>query len=677
MSQLIIDLFFALIFILLTIFLMRIKEKAFPGNRESYRYTIAGIIILFFASVIRLADHQNMFESCPFLSEPIYCALAEVIAIVTGIALMIAGVSVWLPRRHKKARIADGEHGASDIYRKIENEIFVIRSVNHLFDRIPRMLCQYFGFEAAAVVRKNHRRGRFVVTNEHRLPEETSALIADGSFGRLLDSGSMEEACRRVGSAYMMPLMAEGDLRAVFFFWREADEDIDVENKLRLEMISRALSRRLGQEIMKTRLSLYQRMHRDFSRCQDINASRSDFSISLPVYRRLFSAGIGAEYISLAILDKQKGNMKKYTAGKNQQVLLESGHTHSIRRTHLETVLRTRRSLLIADTVAAETPVDALLLSCNQRCLIAVPIICFDRLSGILTLGTSRPRGFDRVDLMYAETIARSMAPAIEAKIAGGLIFERDGYLGALAAFDESMAETGGADSIFEKTAGILMKNIGTTMIRISVLSRDRRALCTRALKTIRPFDGLNTDDVILDGETTPLHHEVAASHRILATGDDNGRTMIADDEAEALLFKGVKSALIIPVTASDVLLGLITLGEMRQTDRFKYDAPAILFARSIAARMADRLKYCRLLEDTFPEIGDREGRTDRRWHNRLDTHAADRLAGASRHHPVISPNDLPDRLSGSFDEENAAADKAIVIDRQGRDARRLIQKGS
>ena len=104
MTQFILDLFFASIFILLLLLMAKMRERAFADNKESYRYAMTGMSVLAIVAFLQLAAHQDLLATLPFLSEPIYQELAQVIGIVAGVALMIAGISIWLPVKKQIGR---------------------------------------------------------------------------------------------------------------------------------------------------------------------------------------------------------------------------------------------------------------------------------------------------------------------------------------------------------------------------------------------------------------------------------------------------------------------------------------------------------------------------------------------------------------------------------------------
>jgi hypothetical protein len=182
MSLFILDLFFAMVFVLIFIFLLRIKDRAFVNNRESLRYTMSGIFFLFLTSVFRLLEHQGLFAAIPFLSENIYRDLTEAIGIVTGIALMISGVSIWLPQKKKREKDNEKYVRRSTAVRHIESEILEVVDVNRLFTYVPELICKTFGFKCAALFRLNHKIQQFVCTNLYNPNPEISGSLKTAKY---------------------------------------------------------------------------------------------------------------------------------------------------------------------------------------------------------------------------------------------------------------------------------------------------------------------------------------------------------------------------------------------------------------------------------------------------------------------------------------------------------------
>ena len=225
--------FFSLIFVLLVIFLVRIKERTFAENKESYRYTVSGISVLFFASLLRLLNHQGLFEAVPFLSESIYFDLSEAIGIVTGIALMIAGVSIWLPVKSRTIDVADDRAKQSRLIQEILHEIIQTKEINSLFERVPKLICQGFGFSGSAVYRLNHKRQRFICTDFND-PENSSEKLEKLQFEPDTALGVLEDMNNVFGATFPFHLEINGRLKAVVLFWREENEEVCADDRMAL-----------------------------------------------------------------------------------------------------------------------------------------------------------------------------------------------------------------------------------------------------------------------------------------------------------------------------------------------------------------------------------------------------------------------------------------------------------
>jgi len=603
MTQFILDIFFSLVFVLLFIFLIKIKERTFIQNKESFRYTISGISVLFLTSLLRLMNHQNLFDSVPFLSENIYFDLSEAIGIVTGMALMIAGVSIWLPIKRRTIDSADAKVKQYSLIQKILNEIILGKEIDRLFEFIPVMICEGFGFTGSAVFRLNHRQKKFVCTNLSN-PDEDIKKLKILRFKPDMVSKIIEEFREKLKIDYPLYLKVDKNLKAIILFWKGDEKGVGVADKMAIEKIGQAFSYRLKTQFLSEKKIYIEDNWRFMRQMQNIISLRKDIKSNLRNYHDLFFQAIGAEYFSLAVLDRHNENLRRFTIGMDRKVLLESGSCPPIENSQIETVMANRKSLLIDDIVSDRNmKEDSLFNSCGQRCLLAVPIINYDRVIGVLTVGHPRAGYFRQRHLFRAEILSAVLATALEAEISRQLVYERDRYLGAIAAFDSIIQNSSDIESVLNSATDLLVDNVGTTMVRITVLNKERTDLVTKSLKSIRPFDNIRVKNTSVSKEMTPWHQMVMQENRPLLINQNDLETSMNANEADALVFENMQSALIVPIIVNGYTYGLITLGEMRNWDRFSYKPSAITFCKEIATRIGDAVKIFMLSRAI---IGDR-----------------------------------------------------------------------
>jgi GAF domain-containing protein len=349
---------------------------------------------------------------------------------------------------------------------------------------------------------------------------------------------------------------------------------------------------RLQSQFIDYRQVFYAECQQYLVKMNRLAACRKDLRSNLHDFHLLFGQATGAEYLSLAVLDRYRKNMRRFTIGRDGKILLENGSTLPVENTQIDNVIESCRSMIIDDvTLVSDGDVDSLFKSCGLRSLAALPIVNDGRVICTITLGHPAVGHFNRRHLVLAETLAAGMAPAVEAEIARRVTFERDRYLGAIASFDLTVQKCTNLKDIYDAAADLLLENIGTTIVRISTLNRKNSTLVTRAIRTIRPFDDINLEPHGVSRHLTRWHQMVIEENRPLLINQSDPESSMDDVEARALVFKGMQSALIVPISVNGLIYGLITLGEMRVWERFSYQPSTIVFCREIAARIANGIK--------------------------------------------------------------------------------------
>jgi len=595
MSQLIIDVFFTTVFILLLVLLAKIRIKAFDNNKDSFRYTFLGLSVLGAASLLQLAGHQNLLDSVPFLTEPVYRELLLGIGIVSGITLMIAGVSIWLPGRKQKAGEIDNS-GNSAHALDIEKAIIHSQNLKSLLRRIPKMISRDFNFKACVIFYRQNRLNKYVCTYREGIDETETQSIKNIDFSLIGAKQQAMEIMSRIPHDYCLSVMVNNLTRAILLFRKNSGEAVSEVERRSLKEIGRVLTYRFNNEFIAKKERFYSRCWEYSGHIKNIFAAKNSIGSNLPVLHQLFKQALGAEYFSLTVLGKRHANPKAYTVGINGNILLDGGNSSIMKNSYFRKILADKKAVLIENiNEARRQVVDSMFVSCGQCSFLAQPIIVDNRVVAILTLGHSAAYHFGREDLLLVEALAYSLTSAIVAELNQRQIFERDRYLAAINGFESAVRKATDIDSLLKAAADLLINNVSTTMVRITVLDDFRIRLKTAAIKTIRPVADLNTDDSILSRELTYWHQVVAEEGRLLLINQDDAESRMEKSEIESLVFKTVQSALIIPIVINGRTFGMITLGEMRAWERTSYNSTTISFCKTIAAKIADTIKLLQI----------------------------------------------------------------------------------
>ncbi|SYZ73538.1 membrane hypothetical protein [Candidatus Zixiibacteriota bacterium] len=596
MTQFILDLFFAFIFVLLLIFMAKIREKAFKDNKESYRYAFSGMLILGVVSVIQLAGHQMLFWRIPFLSEPVYQELASAIGIVAGIALLLAGVSVWLPVKRNQDLTEGHQSKFSDGTEYIIRAIDEAQNADQLFRILPELLCRKLHWEEAAVIRRINREDRFSLFRWHGLADDRKELIKNITDRHQPIPDLMAQIKESLPNAFIVTPSIKEKVQALILVGAEKEPDRNRNVGEAMFRIENAISSRLTKFYEDVRRGYAENTLRLLTEARNLTVQRTDLKGILPELYRLFHRATGAEYFSLAVREKYRHNLRRYIAGINGNVLLGGVTSPVFKENYIDHLFESRQSLAVGDILnRADFRADSLFASCGQRSLLAIPVVGGGAAIGIITLGHPKPGRLGPRELVRAEFLATAIAPIVEAEISRYLAQERDRYLGTLAAFEATVERCGDIESLSEAACEILLKSVGTTFCRITSISDDRTRLVTESLKTIRPFAEINAEPVVISKELIPWHYLALAESRPLLINQNDASSAVESGEANMLLFKGVQSALIIPVIINGLTYGTITLGEMREWNRFAYDSAAISFCKALTTRLANGIKLVQL----------------------------------------------------------------------------------
>jgi GAF domain-containing protein len=593
--QFILDLFFSMTFILLLIILEKIKERTFSNNRDSYRYVFLGLAILSAVSLFQMGVHQNLINGTPFLSEPIYQELIQIIGIIAGIALMIAGISIWLPTRLRNNDKATNlkNRAVSDI--KFESMIEETKPLGRLYRQLPAQIARAFEFEQVIIIKKSHGKGQFFNLGQHLAPSNNQ--VSDTNNGQLIvPGGDIEEIITSMRPDYHFKYQLKGKIDGAILCWGRGKTVLDDGEKSTLEKIADTFSKRLYLEYEIYKRSFYENGHRFLLAARDLVQSHSDLKGSLRWIYELYHKATGAEYLSFAILDKFPQNYRRYTVGINGNVLLDGTNNPPLQNDYIDSVIDTHQSLILPNIDFAEGPqIDTLFISCGQKSLLALPIICLGRPVGAIILGSPQPGRFHRHEMLLAEILLAAIAPLVNNEVSRRLIQERDHYLTAVASFEASLESINNIDEMLDLGAETILQAIGTTMVRITILGSDRKEIATKALKTIRSFENIRSENVTLTPELLYWHYMVTIENRPFLINQNDGQSIMDIPEAEALVFKEMQSALIVPIVINGLTYGLITLGEMRHWERFRYDSASINFCKAMAAIIGTAIKSIQL----------------------------------------------------------------------------------
>ena len=139
-----------LVFLMSLVAVARFRKYLSAEDASSYNHVVLGLGILAIASLAQVYHSLGIFSRVPFLSEPPFFRLAFWIGIITGLALLIDGVTSWVPlsrsyRKYNKERIDKLE-----FIKRIEQLVRVENRAPVIFSTSLEYMATYYDLNGGA-----------------------------------------------------------------------------------------------------------------------------------------------------------------------------------------------------------------------------------------------------------------------------------------------------------------------------------------------------------------------------------------------------------------------------------------------------------------------------------------------------------------------------------------------
>ncbi len=591
MTQFVLDLFFSTVFIILLILLYKAKERIFTRNDTCYRYTHSGLLTLCVVALIQTSGHQGLLHNVPFLSEEVYRNLVEAIGIVTGVTLMIAGASFWLPGNRKESETEiEASHG--EIPTDIHESILTSDGAQDIFKKTLEKICRQYQFAGYAVYRFSSVRGKFLCTDCNNLSHAQTVELKKVSIDTENTAQDFERISEEFGLSCGMPLRIGDRIGAGVFFMRDNGTELTEEETLQLNHIGDSISNRLTRKYHTAKNEFYESCWINLQRLTRLNNHRGGLRDHLGGIYEIFKNAIGTEYICMANFDESRGQFRRYAVGINGNVLLDSAVMPDLRSTHFETVLNSGRSLVIDDIgLVEDIAIDSLFLSCAQTSLMAVPIYHGGKISAVVTLGSPRIGTFNRRHQFIARLLCYSLKPALSVESSRLTRNKAVAHMDSLYAFGRTIDADTDLNRIFEHTAEYILSSLETTMVRIHLVSANRKSLRGAITHTCRPISLEERDGFSVDPETTPHYRTVIDDKEIAVLNIDGDEDGTISREFDAADLGNMKSAILLPVVVNGLTTAVITVADMRQDNRSVIDTEDLTWLGCVVDKVGMTLR--------------------------------------------------------------------------------------
>lgn len=592
------DLITAIFFLLSLIVTAKLKEQINKESKECFRYIFSGLVIITFMSLTNIYFQLGLFNSVPFISEPLFFKLIYWIGNITGITILISGASSWLPIARMFRLYNENRIKRLDIIKKVEQLIRVENRITVILSQTLKDMTQSFEFNCGAVYVYSQKKKSMNFISSHcrdsapafdmtklNFKNDLSGTQYDGYKNEISDYFETESALL---PDIIIPIRVNKILLGAYLFYKEESIEMSNDDVLNLKIIADIVAGKItsATSILKEKyeLSLKSWQEKLYS---SINYNKKTDDNIRTVLAKL-KEKVSFDYFSLSMIHDDK-TVQRFTATSENASLLneiniEKFHDTSI--THY--VFNNNKPVYISDLgEETELLIDNFILKSNMRSLLAMPVEFGNKVSGVVLFASFEIDKYNNIQRTYfSKTLALFANLIQESKKRYNLkAIERKQSI--LDKFTKSILQSNEIQSMFNMAATVIARELKPALTRISTYDKQNSFLNSRALLINTPAGRVTPESGSMILSLMSYHRMIKDKSRTMLINQEETELKMSEAEQKQFFGDNLKSALLVPIMANDSVFGVISLGEQREWSRYHFNSDDIKFVQSISTLLS------------------------------------------------------------------------------------------
>jgi len=583
-----VDLAVSLFFLTALIFTAKSKSHISEGNSEAYKYISFGLSILSLSSVSHLCFYRGFFDSIPFLSEELFYSLTFWILNITGIILLANGITYWLPLNQSLRKYNKQHFRHISLLRDLEQLISIENRADNILNKSLEHIVEHFDATRGIVYKYSNLDKRLYYLSSTGIADDQLAKITlknDILRERKFDKMSFwnESIFNFSGEItipqIILPVLIDNKVAAVFLLWFEGSftfEDDQLILKNAAEIIARAIKSRKDDLALKH----YYACETQLEHIQNIISDSTDVRDNLIKVVKYLKSIMEIDYLSMYIEYSQK-DIHRFTIGSNGTILCEKGLDQSFLQA-AKVMVSHRKRIEIARENNTNTSafLKSLLKKSNMGTLIS---LAMENNKGLLLIGSEIERSVSNRELYLLQKLCSIFGHYISTEINK---FDKEMLTGRSTIANKFLGEIltkGSEQQAYEKAVRVIMKELRTSLVRISTFEEEGTFLKSRAMSVVHPHNDLIPEDGYMVMSLMPTIQKIRESGKTELINQDNPDCRISLAEAGQIYSTALNTALLVPIKVGNEVMGIISLADRRKGTRFQYTDADIMFISLIA----------------------------------------------------------------------------------------------
>lgn len=592
MDSFIIDFLVSLFFLTALVVTAKSRKHISEEGSEAYKYISTGLVVLSFAAVSRLAFHQGLFNSLPFISEDLFYNLSYSIMIITGIVLLANGITYWLPLNQSLRKYNKTHFRHLSLLKDVEQLIAVEDRPDYIIQKSLDHMTEHFNSAKGAAFMYSSGENQVLLLSGDETENDQLEKIRlninminknEWDVNNSIDDTYFEFPEDMAPPEVFLPVFVDGKSVAIFLLWVDspfAYEDDLIVLKIAADIVGRAIKTRRDDFA----LEYFQSQEKQLNHIRNLFNYNSGIRDNLTRVVQHLKEILDIDYVTLIVTYSMK-DIHRFTIGCNGTILCEKGlDLYEVRNIESNNKCNDPIQIISKNSSHDSTIMNTYLKESGMGTFISCSL---DNSAGLLNIGIDDVREISLREKLLLSKIRQIFSQYISGEINK---FNEDRLSRRFTIankFLEDVTSNGSAQQVFEKGVRVIMQELRTSMVRIASFEDEGTFLKSRAISLVHQNNNLIPEDGYMVLSLMPTINNVkeTGETKLINQADPNSR--ISPAEVGQLYSSDLSTALLVPIKMGNDVQAIIILADRRKETRYQYTKEDILFVSSIAKALS------------------------------------------------------------------------------------------
>jgi len=613
MYELTFDLAIVFFFLAFLFFILKQKERYFEYHPQSWRALMLGGILLVLAFGTNLAFLLNQGE---YAFTPRWRQIIGAIGTfgyVAGGALILFGLLKWC------RSLVEVKRHATQRLRQLACLKCVLSVINHrrdldeiLKESLPHLM-NIMGYKRGVIFKPTFRSSEMVLVAHagvsiknlftlydlysknmwYKESRSSQKITTTTDVKSLPEFGTLSSDGEEIRSFACVPIKFCGKVLGLMGLYDTKPDRFSYQEIQFLTSVGETMGLAAKQDLVSDR----NKKRRDYISAVEnvlkIIQKTNSLEEAFPKVSTELKRIIDFDHISLDLAAGSGQDMKRISIGSSGGMLVD-------RRDSVPTTGKVMRSgeVQIDHNIdlSESSSEDTLVKACGIRSRIILPLQSGDSICGALSLGHQKPNFYSINDAKWLKLLASTLSHILLEQRVKDKLERQESLSRSLHEFDKKLAGEEDIKTLLQDATSSLTIDLPKSFARVTLLSEKKDQLINCATHQIRSegIDLKRDERFFLDD--LPWHRLTLEAKRPMLINQDDPESLMPKKEARLIMDEKVNSAFLIPLILNDKVVGIVSVGEMRNWDRQPFTEEEIAFVKHKTNQLCLVLKKGALL---------------------------------------------------------------------------------